>query len=88
MSGLKDLELPVDLCVLWLFIHSKYIICRFFISSIKFNRDSLIGLFLKIILRLVIEVLKLQQKFCLVLDKGNYFQDFECIKNQDYCFFG
>ena len=25
-------------------------------------------------------VLKLQQKFCLVLNKGNYFQDFESIK--------
>lgn len=29
-------------------------------------------------------VLKLQQKFCLVLNKGNYFQDFESIKKSGH----
>lgn len=29
-------------------------------------------------------VLKFQQKFCLVLNKGNYFQDFESIKKSGH----
>lgn len=73
----------VDLCILWIFIESKYIICRLLGNNIKiYQRPKFIMgfFFIKIILWLVIKVLKFEQKFCLVLNKGNYFQDFEVIK--------